>query len=160
LGAGSDGAPDLIFNLKDAYPMALHIAAGGWSSIEGLPLSGSASDTASLPASVLLLEDNIIILLDTEDVLKELGVAVVMTATSAGEALALIDRTPPERALLDVDLGFETCFEVATRLAVLGIPFAFVTGYGDSHPIPAEFANVPRVLKPHTTDALLKVLQD
>ncbi|MDO9382689.1 MAG: response regulator [Hyphomicrobiaceae bacterium] len=122
-------------------------------------MSDLDSDTAPLPASVLLVEDNIIILLDTEDVLKELGVPLVMTATNVTEALDLIDRTPPARALLDVDLGMETSFRIATRLAESGIPFAFITGYGDSHPIPMEFKNVPRVLKPHTTDALLRALQ-
>lgn len=139
--------------------MASQLAARGWSSSEGLPLGGTASGKGSLPASVLVLEDNIIILLDTEDVLKDLGIALVMTATTAGEALALIERTPPERALLDVDLGIETSFAVAARLASLGIPFAFVTGYGDGHPIPVEFAHVPRVLKPYSPDALLDVLQ-
>lgn len=138
--------------------MALQPAARGWASSEGLALSGTASDPASLPSSVLLLEDNIIILLDTEEVLKTLGIAVVMTATNVGEALALIERTPPERALLDVHLGVETCFEVATRLAALGIPFAFVTGYGDNHPIPKEYAGVPRVLKPYTPDVLVRAL--
>ena len=138
--------------------MAHQLAVAGWASSEGLPLSSTASGTASVPASVLVLEDNIIILLDTEDVLKDLGVAVVMTARTVGEALAVIDRTPPERAFLDVDLGAETCFEVAARLAALGIPFAFVTGYGDSHPVPVEFAKVPRVLKPHSPDALLREL--
>jgi CheY-like chemotaxis protein len=139
--------------------MAYQFAVHAWSSTEGVPLSGIDSDAAQLPASVLLVEDNIIILLDTEDVLKELGVPLVMTATNVSEALDLIDRTPPARALLDVDLGIETSFRIATRLAEIGIPFAFITGYGDSHPIPVEFRNIPRVLKPHTTDALLKALQ-
>jgi CheY-like chemotaxis protein len=140
--------------------MAHQFAVHAWSSTGGVHLSGSDTDTAQLPASVLLVEDNIIILLDAEDALKELGVPLVMTATNVSEALDLINRTPPARALLDVDLGIETSFVIATRLAEIGIPFAFITGYGDNHPIPTEFANVPRVLKPHTTDALLKALQD
>jgi len=107
---------------------------------------------------VLIVEDNIIILLDTEDVLKELGVPLVMTATNPTEALALIERTPPAFALLDVDLGFDTSFGIATRLTELGIPFAFVTGYGDNHPIPAELAGRPRVLKPHSPETLLAAL--
>lgn len=123
-------------------------------------MSGIDSDMAQLPASVLLVEDNVIIMLDTEDVLKELGVPLVMTATNVSEALDLINRTPPARALLDVDLGIETSFVIATRLAEIGIPFVFITGYGDNHPIPIEFTSVPRVLKPYTADALRKALQD
>ncbi len=114
--------------------------------------------SANVPERVLLLEDNIIILIDTEEVLKELGVSVVATATSCKEALAILDRTPIDYALLDVDLGFETCFQVAERLQASNIQFAFVTGYGDSHPIPPQFADHPRVLKPHTLEALSDVL--
>lgn len=138
--------------------MGQQSAVSTWPSTWGYPLSSPDSGTSPLPSSVLIVEDNIIILLDTEDVLKELGVPLVMTATNPTEAFALIERTPPAFALLDVDLGFDTSFGIATRLTELGIPFAFVTGYGDNHPVPAELAARPRVLKPHSPETLLAVL--
>lgn len=113
---------------------------------------------SSVPDSVLLLEDNVIILMDTEDIVKELGVPVVMTATNCAEALFHIEKTPPALALLDVDLGFENCFDVAAELKARGIFFAFVSGYGDNMQIPAEFADAPRLMKPYAAEALRDLL--
>ena len=58
------------------------------------------------------------------------------------------------RALLDVNLGSETSIPVARRLAELGIPYAFATGYGESFRIPAELEAVPVMKKPYDADAL------
>jgi CheY-like chemotaxis protein len=112
-----------------------------------------------LPSHVLILEDNAIILLDTEEMLKEMGVATVLTATTPKEALLIIEKSPPQFGLLDVDLGFDTCFAVAERLTGLRIPFAFATGYADNHQIPARFAGIACVRKPYTAEAVLAVLK-
>lgn len=114
---------------------------------------------ARMPHSLLLLEDNVIILMDTEEVVRDLGVSEVWTATNTAEAFALLSRTKPACALLDVELGYENCFQVAARLRELGIPFAFVTGYGDNLTVPSEFVGTPRLLKPHSEAALTEVLQ-
>lgn len=120
---------------------------------------GGGTERVRMPQSVLVVEDNVIILMDAEDVIKELGVAEVWTATSADEALAVLERSSPQCALLDVDLGTGTSFAVASSLKAKGIAFAFVTGYGDNLSAPAEFAGVPRLLKPHSEQALRDVLE-
>lgn len=117
-----------------------------------------AVDGSKLPRSVLLLEDDAIILMDTEEVLRELGVAEVYTATHADEALALIERHAPEFALLDIAPGRVTSFEVAKRLHDAGIRFAFLTGYADRASLPSQFARYPCLIKPHSVDALVAVL--
>jgi CheY-like chemotaxis protein len=110
------------------------------------------------PVDVLLVEDNFIIALDTEDMLRQLGVETVRTAVSVIQALDFIDAAPPHFALLDVNLGDEKCFEIAARLRELGVPFAFATGYGDNHTLPAEFANAPIVSKPYNLEHLEKAM--
>jgi CheY-like chemotaxis protein len=110
------------------------------------------------PSDVLLVEDNFIIALDTEDMLRQLGVETVRTARSVTRALELIDAGAPDFALLDVNLGDEKCFEIAERLRDLGVPFAFATGYGDNHALPAKFADAPIVPKPYNSDDIEKVL--
>lgn len=132
-----------------------HAAAGPPAGREALQVIGSGSD---LPRCVLVVEDNVILLMDTEEVLRELGVADVLTATSAAEALALVANQPPQFALLDVGLGHETSFDVAMRLQSLGIRFAFVTGYADSRLLPEQFAHVPCLVKPHSVAALQAIL--
>ena len=115
--------------------------------------------TGSVPSSVLLVEDNVIVALDTEETLKRLGVAVVITASSVSQALAAIEKHLPAFALLDVNLGSETGFAVAERLAGLQIPFAFATGYGEQFAVPAMFANAPKIGKPYNVDMLRAMLE-
>jgi CheY-like chemotaxis protein len=110
------------------------------------------------PVDVLLVEDNFIIALDTEDMLRQLGVENVRTAVSVIQALDFIEAGTPHFALLDVNLGDEKCFEIAARLRDLGVPFAFATGYGDNNALPAEFANAPIVPKPYNLEQLEKAM--
>ena len=73
-------------------------------------------------------------------------------------SLAAIKERAPHFALLDVNLGMESSFDVATQLRALGVPFAFMTGYGENAPFPSELAQVPRVRKPFTQQSLAAVL--
>ena len=113
-----------------------------------------AQSERPVPKDVLVVEDNLIIALDAEDMLHRLGVERVRTASNVAEALRQIDERAPDFALLDVNLGVETSFEIATRLAALNVPFAFTTGYGEQGAFPDEFATVPKVRKPYTADGL------
>jgi len=107
---------------------------------------------------VLIVEDDPIIALGFEDTLLSLGVAVVRVAANVATALRAIDDRAPEFALLDVGLVGEKSVAVAERLAALGIPFAFATGYGADR-VPPAFADRPRLPKPCTTDVLLAALR-
>lgn len=117
-----------------------------------------APEDLLIPADVLLVEDNFIIALDAEDALRRVGAREVRTAGNVAAALELIDERTPEFAVLDVNLGIETSFEIANRLLALGVPFAFMTGYGENEPLPDEFAQVPRIRKPFTHQSLAAVL--
>lgn len=84
-------------------------------------------------ARALVVEDSMIIAMDTEDNLRRLGVNEVIVASSVDSALAQIERGAAfDMALLDFNLGDESSEKVAGRLAELGVPFWFVTGYGDA----------------------------
>ena len=112
-----------------------------------------------VPADVLIVEDDAIIALDFEDTIAGFGVRTVRTAASVSRALQLIDERAPDFALLDIGLMQEKSFAIAERLKALGIPFAFVSGYGGDSAVPAAFANRPRLPKPCTTHALEAVLK-
>ena len=110
--------------------------------------------TTRTPADVLLVEDNFILALDTEALLREIGVISVRTAKNVLDALNAITLQPPEFCLLDVNLETEKSFIVADRLRELAIPFAFATGYGDQLTFPPHFANAAIVAKPYAIDDL------
>jgi len=120
----------------------------------------SEPDDSSLALyrDVLIVEDDPIIALGFEDTLLTLGVPLVRVAANVAAALQMIEDRRPDFALLDVGLARGKSFAVAERLAALGIPFAFATGYGADR-VPPEFAGRLRLTKPCTTEALATALR-
>jgi|SRR5579871_550865 len=112
-----------------------------------------------LPDDVLVVEDDPIIALDFEDTIRGLGVRTVRTAGNVMRALQFIEERAPDFALLDIGLVSENSLAVAERLETLGIPFAFVTGYGADANVATAFAGTPRLPKPFTTDAIEAALK-
>ena len=109
------------------------------------------------PKDALIVEDDPLIALDFEGMLVGMGITAVRTARTVAGALEMITSRQPDFALLDVGLIRETSFAVAERLAGLGIPFAFVTGYGEDR-IPVAFAEAPMLPKPYSLEALQRLL--
>ncbi|MEL6914543.1 MAG: HWE histidine kinase domain-containing protein [Pseudomonadota bacterium] len=107
------------------------------------------TDLGTLLADVLLVEDNMIIALDTEDMVTDLGARQVRLAGAAAAALQEIAARPPSFALLDVNLGTETSGAVADALAKAGVPFAFATGYGEDTALSEQFPDIPVLKKPY-----------
>jgi len=117
----------------------------------------AASDR--MPSDVLIVEDDPIIAVDFEEMVLGFGVETVRTAGSVVRALQMLADRLPEFALLDVGLIRENSFAVAERLRALGIPFAFITGYGAEVRLPAAFEHEPRLSKPCSSDALRALLR-
>ena len=115
-------------------------------------------DDTCMPSDVLIVEDNFIIALDTEMVLQDLGVTRVRTVSSVAAARAAIDERAPNFALIDIDLGGESGFDVGKILAERGIPFAFATGYAELISPPPSLAKVPIIAKPYSPDMVRAVL--
>ncbi|MCP1468943.1 light-regulated signal transduction histidine kinase (bacteriophytochrome) [Sphingobium sp. OAS761] len=107
--------------------------------------------------NVLLVEDNMIIAMDGEDALRDLG-ADVMTAASVGRAHEAIAVHPVDLAVLDFNLGHETSLPIADLLVERGIPFLFATGYGDGLELPPRFEHITLVKKPYSGATLAQAL--
>ena len=107
-----------------------------------------------LSGLVLVVEDNVLIALDVEDVLIALGAERVVIASNVTEALRLIDLEIPRFALLDINLGRETSWPVATRLRSLGVHHVFATGYGDGIIYPVEHRFTAVITKPYTSGSI------
>ena len=113
-----------------------------------------AEDEPRLSGTALIVEDNLIIAMSAEVILLELGARHVETAASVRDALAIIERSKPTFALLDLNLGAENSIAVGKRLLELGVPFVFATGYGERAPIPEELSAAPVLQKPYTKDVV------
>ncbi|MGH6958639.1 MAG: response regulator [Caulobacteraceae bacterium] len=82
---------------------------------------------------VLVVEDEMMISMLVEDMLAELGCAVVGPAHALDTALDLArNEMRIDAALLDVNLAGQPVFAVADALREKGVPAIFSTGYGDA----------------------------
>ncbi len=86
----------------------------------------------------LIVEDSVIIALDTEQLLLDNGMERVFTAANLAEARQLIESESFDVALLDVNLGTETSFSLIGPLNRKNVPFVFVTGYGERLEMPED----------------------
>jgi light-regulated signal transduction histidine kinase (bacteriophytochrome)/CheY-like chemotaxis protein len=109
---------------------------------------------AQIVSEFLLVEDQLIIALEAEEMLRRFGAKKVVTVATESDALQALRTFVPEFAILDVNLGFNTSISVAEELSRLAVPFIFATGYGDSVMIPEKFRHVPVVRKPYTAETV------
>lgn len=109
---------------------------------------------------VLLLEDNLIIAMDTEILLQELGASEVVLTSSVAEAMEALSGPPFDFVLMDVNLGDETSSKVAEAVIEAGTPFAFVTGYGETRELVSKFENPVILEKPYEGSALQRAMTE
>lgn len=84
------------------------------------------------PVSVLVVEDEILIAADLEYILLDGGLSVIGPCASLDEAMAAIETSTPDFALLDCDLAGVSSMPLARELRRRAIPFAFLTGLSGS----------------------------
>ena len=80
---------------------------------------------------LLIVEDEAIIAMMLEDMLDDLGCAVVGSVRSVTAALDNIKEMEFDGAILDVNLRGERVDPIADALVAHGLPFIFATGYGE-----------------------------
>jgi two-component sensor histidine kinase/DNA-binding response OmpR family regulator len=114
-------------------------------------VAGNRENLVQLPTQalrrVLLAEDEAMIGMMMRDILLDYGLFVVGPCCSLGEAMAAAAAGSFDCAILDLNLGGESVYPVASALRTAGVPFAFVTGYGRES-IDERFAEVPILQKP------------
>lgn len=79
---------------------------------------------------VLIVEDEVLLAMDLEEMLTDIGHTVVGQATRVGKAIKLAREIDLDFAVLDINVAGTMSFPVADILRERGIPFAFATGYG------------------------------
>jgi DNA-binding response OmpR family regulator len=106
---------------------------------------------------ILVVEDSVLIADVIVDTLCDCGCSAVGPASRLTQGLMLAAVERLDGALLDVNLAGEPCFPIAAALGARGVPFAFLTGYGEAG-IPAEYRTAPRLSKPFTVDSLMALV--
>lgn len=146
-------APDGLeatFHVPHSQIAGTRLGAGR--SVEQTRLAQTDSDL-DIP-SMFVLEDNMIIGMDAEGILQDLGVRKVHLFGNNAAALEFLETGTVTAALLDVNLGLETSAPVAQRLRDLGIPFLFATGYGEVGEQNGSDETMPVIQKPFSNDSI------
>lgn len=109
-------------------------------------------------ATVLYAEDEIIIALDTVQLLEDMGFARVQVVHNLRRAKALVAAEQFDIAVLDVNLGGgEMSIDLGRRLIAQGVRVVFATGYNRSE-MEIEHSDLTFVEKPLTTAGIADAL--
>lgn len=103
-----------------------------------------------LDGPVLLVEDNAIVAIDTEENLLDLGIKEVKLAYDVEQAEEIIKTTRLSAAILDYNLPDGTSTTLADQLKQKGVPFIFATGVADPESLPDRFISHTLLVKPFT----------
>ncbi|MCZ0964363.1 response regulator [Paracoccus benzoatiresistens] len=121
--------------------------------------TSESSDGDSRPV-VLVVEDEFMVALDIQAMLKGNGYRALGPASSVDAALRLLAHEQPDLAVLDVNLHGQPVVPVAKRLRSLQIPFVIASAYGSFDFEDSEvLAEVENVEKPFTERQLLAAMR-
>jgi len=115
------------------------------------------TDTSTTPARILVVEDEYLIRMLLEDMLADLGHTVAAAVGTIAEAKEAATKGDFDCAMLDVNLDGQQIFPVADILMQRGLPFVFVTGYGEAS-LPETYRGRPSLQKPFHAEKLEQTL--
>jgi DNA-binding NtrC family response regulator len=105
---------------------------------------------------ILIVEDEPIIGMYTEDTLMEAGAVVVGLAANLAAAFNALEKTSDLDAVaLDLNLAGESSGPLADALVERNVPFVMLTGYGETG-IPAAHQSRPFLGKPFNPSTLVE----
>ncbi len=126
-------------------------------------MEGSPDRSAKLGGKrVLVVEDEALVSMLVEDELRDAGAEILGPACSLADALRLVEMAAADggisAAVLDINLDGRHVGPVADRLASLGVPFLFATGYGEGCDTGGHGA-VPTLHKPFAPEMLITAIE-
>ncbi len=108
---------------------------------------------------VLVVEDEYLIRMLLEDMLEEAGYDMAAGVGTIAEASEEASKGDFHVAILDVNLDGHEIFPVADILAKRGLPYLFVTGYGERS-LPGPHNERPALQKPFQAEQLKAALDN
>lgn len=106
---------------------------------------------------VLLVEDENIIAMLTEDMLGDMGFEVGVSAATLSQGLKAASAEKFDFAVLDINLRGELSYPIADILIERGIPFIFASGYVEGG-IDPRYRTIPALKKPFNLEGLRRII--
>jgi DNA-binding response OmpR family regulator len=116
------------------------------------------SDDALQGFRILIVEDNSLLAMTVDSILRSAGADVVGPVGLLEEAERLAASEPITAALLDIKLNDDEVWPVARILAVRRIPFVFCSGHFDRGSLPVEWGGCPILTKPARARQMIDAL--
>jgi DNA-binding NtrC family response regulator len=110
--------------------------------------------------SVLVVEDDFLVLSELEAVLREAGADAIHCCRTIRQATAMLDQKKTMAAILDVRIGGDSITPVARTLVQRGTPFLFYTGQINGDRIMAEWPDRPVLSKPSSSQRIVSAVVD
>jgi CheY-like chemotaxis protein len=122
-------------------------------------VSGDAvvADTSLSDLRILVVEDESLIALNLELILRRFGCEVVGLVSAIDGIVEAVKKYLPDGIFLDVNLRGQKVFDVLAEVISFGVPCVLSSGYDDPTLFPEEFRNLPRIAKPFDEAALHRV---
>jgi len=109
---------------------------------------------------VLVVEDELVIAMELENLLRGLGCIVLEPVPTIGRALDALASEQLDVAVLDMNLRGERATPVAKALQERGLPFVLVTGYGSERLAKEALEDAPCLRKPVNYKQLASAISD
>ena len=109
--------------------------------------------------SVLVVEDEALILFDISSALEDAGYDIAGEAVSLAAGWRAADQNEPEVAVLDINVGSETVWPLARHLVAKGAALVFVSANLHHDELKTEFACWPRLEKPVRCSQLVTAIE-
>lgn len=113
-----------------------------------------ARELAFPPLRILVVEDEGLIALNLELILRRFGCEIVGPISEVGDIVGAARDHRPDGAFLDVNLRGRKVFDVLPEMLSLGVPCVLSSGYDDPMLFPAAYRDMPRIAKPFDESAL------
>ena len=108
-------------------------------------------------ATILIVDDEFLVLWALQDELERLGFEHIQTASSVAGSLEMVARDHLDFAFIDVNLGNQKSIPIADALDEKGVPYAFVTGYGRAG-LDERFRDAAVLAKPVSQRAVREIV--
>jgi DNA-binding response OmpR family regulator len=133
--------------------------------LEPKPLAKKSAGAPRLQASavsrhaprILIIEDELLIALMIEEMVRDIGYRVSGVAHTIAMATRAFAKPNYDAVLLDINIGGRFHAEIADQLVSSGIPFAFVTGY--DYLVDPRHEKIPVLQKPFMPAHLRAMLE-
>lgn len=107
----------------------------------------------------MIVDDEALVLFDLVMTVEELGYAVHSESTTLEDAISAIESgSPPDVALLDIDVGGNPVWPLARKIVERGKPVVFVSANLNHEELRDEFASCQRLDKPASRDEIAEAI--